>query len=231
MFGIGKSKAKRKESDLPAVRPFEDEPDTWKNYSETEHVRAWYELESLTKGEAPPEGGESFPYYFDEAHKGNRCAQYALGMMYLTGTLIRKSTLQANIWLSQAMEQGSPFACYELAKMRYLGIGFEKDAESAGRLYQKAYESLAQIERRTPNQAVEKILAAVCRTGAVPDSREAVRWEQPAKQNRPTEPVKHTQPEKEEPVPQPAPKPIVSTAKLHDAVAQEGIRMREIPVE
>lgn len=235
MFGIGKSKAKRKESDLPAVKPFEDEPDTWKNYSETEHVRAWYELEALAKGETPPagipDGQEPFPFCFDEAHKGNRCAQYALGMMYLTGTLIRKSTLQANIWLSQAMEQGSPFACYELAKMRFLGIGFEKDAESAGRLYQKAYESFTQIERRTPNQAVEKILAAVCRTGTVPDSREAVSWEPPAKQNRPTEPARRTQPEKEEPVPQPAPKPIVSTAEPHDAVAQDGIRMREIPVE
>ena len=235
MFGIGKSKAKRKESDLPAVKPFEDEPDTWKNYSETEHVRAWYELEALAKGETPPagipDGQEPFPFCFDESHKGNRCAQYALGMMYLTGTLIRKSTLQANIWLSQAMKQGSPFACYELAKMRFLGIGFEKDAESAGRLYQKAYESFTQIEKRTPNQAVEKILAAVCRTGTVPDSREAVSWEQPTKQNRPAEPARRTQPEKEEPVPQPAPKPIVSTAEPHDAVAQDEIRMREIPVE
>lgn len=175
-----------KDKKLPDVRkatvkkaapvPDDEEPDEWKQYPDEKHVLAWYRLEGLTKGGSPmppPESGGRF--YLDEAGKGNRCAQYALGRMYLTGTLVSQNSFQTGLWFSKAAEQESPLARFELAKMLSLGIGLKQDMDSARSMYRNAYQPLLTIENRFPNPAVERMLAAICRSGAVPDAG----WKQP----------------------------------------------------
>jgi ParB-like chromosome segregation protein Spo0J len=167
------------------VDPYDDEPNEWKQLSDEKRARAWYDLESLTTGSSPPlslpvDQGNPFSAYYDEAHRGNRCAEYALGKMYLTGTLTQQNTFQAGLWFSQASDLGSPFSCYELAKMMNLGIGFGKDPASAEQLYQKAYQSLLEIENRSPHPSIEKKLAVICENGLCSnaDPSAASRWRQ-----------------------------------------------------
>ena len=156
------------------VLPCEDEPEEWSRYSEEEHARAWYRLEFLTDGSFVPDGSSdslpSFSQYFDDAAQGNRCAQYALGKMYLTGTLVQRNPFQAGLRFSQASDAGSPFAAYELAKMYESGIGVKRNEESAGKLYRKALKDFTAIERKSPNPAVEKKIGVLKEKGFAEES-------------------------------------------------------------
>ncbi|MVB10449.1 Nucleoid occlusion protein [Caprobacter fermentans] len=190
MFGRKSQKAKKQkidelvEEEAPVVDPYDDEPGEWDQLSEADRAKAWYNLESLTAGSATPisipTDQEAFSVYYDEAHRGNRCAEYVLGKMYLTGTLTQQNNFQAGLWFSQASDLGSPFACYELAKMMNLGIGFGKDPVSAENLYAKSYQSMMELEARSPNPSTEKKLAVICENALCPnaDPSAASRWRQ-----------------------------------------------------
>ena len=185
MFGLGKTSEIKEIKAKPVRIPDEDEPAGWRQYPENKRARTWYSLESIAGGGAPPaqppaEGQDGFTAYSDAARKGDRCAQYALGKMYLTGTMTSQNTFQAGLWLSRAAEQGSPFACFELAKMMSFGIGLKDSRADAGQLYEKAYRGLAELERQSPTEAAEKKLAVICEKGLCKsaDKLSAGHWKQ-----------------------------------------------------
>ncbi|GMQ99203.1 MAG: hypothetical protein BMS9Abin18_0019 [Zetaproteobacteria bacterium] len=61
------------------------------------------------------------------AEKGNRRAQYQLGLLYARGDGVQKNLVKAREWLRKAAMQGHPKAQFYLGQMYVFGDGGEKD--------------------------------------------------------------------------------------------------------
>jgi len=59
--------------------------------------------------------------------KGNRRAQYQLGLLYARGDGVQKNLMKAREWLHKAAMQGHPKAQFYLGQMYAFGDGGEKD--------------------------------------------------------------------------------------------------------
>lgn len=72
------------------------------------------------------------------AEQGNNSAQYYLGIMYLEGNGVSKSSSTAFSYIQKAANGGHKDAIYQLAQMYHGGLGTEKDKSQARIWYQKA---------------------------------------------------------------------------------------------
>ncbi len=59
--------------------------------------------------------------------KGNRRAQYQLGLLYARGDGVQKNLVKARAWLRKAAMQGHPKAQFYLGQMYVFGDGGKKD--------------------------------------------------------------------------------------------------------
>ena len=74
------------------------------------------------------------------AEKGNRVAQFRLGMAYHKGTGVPKNDKEAVTWYRQAAEQGHATAQTKLGGVLFTGRGVPKDDKEAVKWYRKAAE-------------------------------------------------------------------------------------------
>ena len=147
-----------------------DDPDEWEKYSPSELARAWYQEEALygQSDELPSAGDEDvLQAYLDAAGRGNICAQFAVGKMYLNGIMAEYNPFQAALWFSRASAADSPFASYELAKMYESGTGMKADSRMAEELFQKAYTGFLKIHERFHDPAVELKISAIRSRGYI----------------------------------------------------------------
>ncbi len=76
-----------------------------------------------------------------EAQKGNRNAQYKLGLLYLGANKFPPDYTSAYKWFSAAAEQGSHNAIYNLGLLEERGFGVDKSIEKAFEHYKTAAEA------------------------------------------------------------------------------------------
>lgn len=75
-----------------------------------------------------------------EAQRGNKHAQYKIGVMLYTGDCVEQDKARASFWFMQAAQQGLIEAQYQISRMLFLGDGVEKDTEYAFRFLVLAAE-------------------------------------------------------------------------------------------
>jgi hypothetical protein len=74
------------------------------------------------------------------AERGNRDAQYNLGVMYYAGKGVRRDYPESVRWYRMSAEGGNAFAQTRLAAMYQQGLGLPQDDEEAFAWYRKAAE-------------------------------------------------------------------------------------------
>ncbi|MBL68505.1 MAG: hypothetical protein CMO74_08675 [Verrucomicrobiales bacterium] len=75
-----------------------------------------------------------------KAEKGDKIAQFNLGVMYENGQGVQKDFKEAEKWWRKAAEQGEPYAQTSLGVMFERGDGVPKDDKEAVKWYRKAAE-------------------------------------------------------------------------------------------
>jgi hypothetical protein len=158
----------RKETSL-----YDDELPEWKALPDVQRVKKWYMLSSnwncAESGTSVPKDASDFSWYLQAASKGDVCAQYTVGKMYIEGILTDRNPMQAGLWFAKASKSGNPFADYELAKMCESGAGIDENIETAKSLYQRAYDGFLQISSKKQIPAID-LLVSVIRNNSLADS-------------------------------------------------------------
>jgi len=87
-----------------------------------------------------PEEVKAIDGYKAQAEKGDRVAQYNLGLCYANGEGVAKDEVQAVSWYRKAAEQGDAYAQNNLGLCYANGTGVAKDSVQAVSWYRKAAE-------------------------------------------------------------------------------------------
>lgn len=72
------------------------------------------------------------------AERGDRLAQYHLGLLYEEGQGLPRDRAQALHWYTEAAKQGDVDACFAIGQMYHLGIGVERNPVAAYHWYDLA---------------------------------------------------------------------------------------------
>ena len=86
------------------------------------------------------EPSELFWVLIEEARWGEAEAQYAVGMMYLSGDGVEKDEKEAASWIGKAADQGHPYATFKMGELYDKGIGVAKDEGKAAGYYRQSAE-------------------------------------------------------------------------------------------
>ena len=84
---------------------------------------------------------EAFKWYNKAAEKGDRAAEFYLGLMYKRGQGTDKNNKEAFKWFKKAADQGHLAAQFNLGMMYGLGEGVEENPEEAFKWLKKAADS------------------------------------------------------------------------------------------
>ena len=80
------------------------------------------------------------PEFEEKAKQGDANAQFQLGLQYLSGKVVAKDPVEAEIWLTKSAGQGNANAQYTLARMYHEGQGVPQNYKAAVKWYTKAAE-------------------------------------------------------------------------------------------
>lgn len=99
------------------------------------------------------------------AERGDRLAQYHLGLLYEEGQGLPRDRALALRWYTEAAKQGDVDACFAIGQMYHLGIGVEKNAVAAYHWYALAAggghpRAKEEFQRLTGHLSPEQISAA-----------------------------------------------------------------------
>ena len=157
--------------------PYSDELPEWRALPDGRRVKEWYMLSSNWNcgdcGSSVPEEATDFSWYLQAAGKGDVCAQYVVGKMYIEGKLTDRNPMQAGLWFAKASESGNPFADYELAKMCESGTGIDENIETAKSLYKRAYDGFLRISSKKHIPAIDLLISVICNNSLADTSPKA----------------------------------------------------------
>lgn len=99
-------------------------------------------MQGLPATARPPAGGEEDPVErcIGAARRGDREAQFRLGVMYCTGEGVPQNVMSGALWYRRAAEQGHAYAQYNIAVMVLHGQGIRPDPRAAFEWARKAAE-------------------------------------------------------------------------------------------
>jgi FOG: TPR repeat, SEL1 subfamily len=137
-----KTPPKSKSADLAAPAQDAHTEETWKQFTEHNHVYSEYELglahENGTNREVNDE--EAMKCYLSAANKEHMLAQYRLGGIYKSGELVHQDLFESMKWYKRAADQGYAEAQFDLGKMYQEGIGIGVSIEDAINWFKRAGE-------------------------------------------------------------------------------------------
>eukprot|EP00922_Rhytidocystis_sp_ex-Travisia-forbesii_P071687 GHVS01106986.1.p1 GENE.GHVS01106986.1~~GHVS01106986.1.p1 ORF type:complete len:1008 (+),score=252.37 GHVS01106986.1:169-3024(+) len=88
----------------------------------------------------PRDTQRAFECFKESADSGFPDAQFNLGSLYMTGTGVTQSSIEAMQWFTKALEQNHTPAAYALAAMHYNGLGTVRDCTVVTALLKRVCE-------------------------------------------------------------------------------------------
>lgn len=113
---------------------------------------------------------KAYAEFLPLANKGDKLAQFRLGVMYAKGYGVKQDGAAAIAWYQKAAAQGVPEAQYNIALSFAEGFGVKANAAEALRWYRKA------ASQQLPEAEFEVGAAYYHGNGTKVDKREAFRW-------------------------------------------------------
>ena len=89
----------------------------------------------------PARGKQAIAHYKQGCDTGDPTACRQLGLAYLEGRLVAKSTSAASMWLERACMPDDPVACRVLGVMKAQGVGIARDLERGKQMLKRACDA------------------------------------------------------------------------------------------